>query len=471
LTDRREKLAGYVVLALAVSVAVVGARDYAGGWNDGSRLATVECLVDEHTWAIDHSVFVEVPYDRLGTEKPFPYSRDDPTAWADGTQDKIQIDGHYYSHKSPVPAVHLAGCYAAWQKITGATARDRCDEFCYLMTLVSSGTAYVVAVMALFSLGGALRLVLTDRLALTGSFSLATIAPVYSRNVNDHVLLLCVAALLALNLVRLSQASETSGPSWRRDWLRLLVLGSLSGFGYTIDLGAGPLLLVATFAAVAYRLRGQFAGLAIFLLAALPWVTLHQVLNYAIGGTLTPLGSVAAYFDWPGSPFRRETLTGFWNHASLRGLIVYLAAMLVDPRRGFLFHNQPLLLLMPGAIVLLRRRVSEWPELLALGGWAVATWLLYGALSVNFSGDCCSIRWFVPLLAPGYFGLAVLVRDDVRYRCGLWLLSALGLPLAAMMWWQGPWLEPQSRYFVPLELTGLVVWLGWCVWSAAAGTR
>ena len=34
-----------------------GALPYAGGWNDGSRLAAVEAIADHHTLAIDDSVF------------------------------------------------------------------------------------------------------------------------------------------------------------------------------------------------------------------------------------------------------------------------------------------------------------------------------------------------------------------------------------------------------------------------------
>ncbi|HWB12351.1 MAG TPA: hypothetical protein VG826_24205 [Pirellulales bacterium] len=457
--SKKDKVAAYSVLALAVAVAIVGARDHAGGWNDGSRLATVECLVDAHTWAIDHSVFVDVPYDRLEGDEPFPYARDELDAWIRGTQDKVLIDGHYYSHKPPVPALLMAGCYAAWEACTGGTARDRCDEFCCWMTLISSGGAYVIAVVTMFYLGGALGLSLADRLLLTGSFGLTTVAPVYSRNVNDHILLLVVATLLAINLLRLAQTCSEG--TWRRDWLRVAGLGGLAGLGYTIDLGAGPMLLAATFVLVALRLRGQVTGIGLFLSGALPWVLLHHALNYAIGGTLAPLGSTAEFFDWPGTPFQRETLTGFWNHASLRGFAFYLAAMLASPERGFLTHNLPLLLLLPGMFTLYRRRVAEWPEVLALAGWAAGTWLLYGALSVNFSGDCCSIRWFVPLLAAGYVPLGVLVRDSSGYRRGLRLLSAAGLPLAAMMWWQGPWSEPQTRYFILCELAGVAIWLGW----------
>ena len=55
---REQPLCAGAVLALAVVVALVSARPYAGSWNDGSRLATVECLVDYHTLAIDRSASV-----------------------------------------------------------------------------------------------------------------------------------------------------------------------------------------------------------------------------------------------------------------------------------------------------------------------------------------------------------------------------------------------------------------------------
>src|SRR5438067_2211566 len=126
-------LTGLVLLVAAV-IAVFSARDYVGSWNDGSRLATVECLVDGHTLAIDRSIFVQA------------------------TGDKLFIQGHFYSDKSPVPAVLMAGVYQVLQWSTGLTARARPDRFCYWMTLTSSGLAYVVAVGCVFLLGKPLRL-------------------------------------------------------------------------------------------------------------------------------------------------------------------------------------------------------------------------------------------------------------------------------------------------------------------------
>src|SRR5437899_11778232 len=98
------------VLSAAVTVALLSAHCYAGGWNDGSRLATVECLVDYHTLAIDRSIFVQVP-PRDGSATPSPYPDDEPDLLSHGTGDKLLIQGHFYSDKSPVPALLMAGLY------------------------------------------------------------------------------------------------------------------------------------------------------------------------------------------------------------------------------------------------------------------------------------------------------------------------------------------------------------------------
>src|ERR1700730_2130982 len=104
-----------VVVLTAIVVAAMSARNYAGSWNDRSRLATVECLVDYHALAIDRSIFTP------------------------DTSDKLFIDGRFYSDKGPVPALLLAGGYQIAQATTGLNAREQPEAFCYWMNLISSG--------------------------------------------------------------------------------------------------------------------------------------------------------------------------------------------------------------------------------------------------------------------------------------------------------------------------------------------
>ena len=106
------------------------------------------------------------------------------------------------------------------------------------MTLGSSGLAYVIAVWCVFRLGRPLRLALAWRLALTASFALATVAPTYAAQVNNHILLLAVAAALCVELAWLVEGAAPL--------VRFAAVGTLAGFGYSIDLGAGPVLVART---------------------------------------------------------------------------------------------------------------------------------------------------------------------------------------------------------------------------------
>jgi hypothetical protein len=446
---REQPLCAAAVLALAVVVALVSARPYAGSWNDGSRLATVECLVDYHTLAIEDSIFVRVPLQGEAAAGS-PYPADEPALLEHGTLDKLFVQGHFYSDKSPVPALLMAVLYQGLQACSGRTARQDPAGFCYAMTVATSGLAYVVAVWCVFRLGLLLGLSQPLRLALTGSFALATVALPYSRHANNHILLLAVAAALVLKLATLATPT-TEGRTPSRS---LFALGSLAGLGYSIDLAAGPLLLLCTLGVVLYRGRHVRAG-ARFVLAALPWVALHHAVNFSTGGTWKPANAVPDYFQWPGCPFTAESLTGSWQHPSISHFLLYAGGLLAG-KRGFLGHNMPLFLALPGLFLLLRRHPQARPELLFAGCWSAGTWLAYALTSTNSSGLCCSVRWFVPLLAPGYYVLALCLRYSGPARALFAVLSGWGAVLATLMWWYGPWMKHMVPFFWPIQGAALV---------------
>jgi MFS family permease len=428
------------VLLLSLVLALVSARPYAGGWNDGSRLAAVECLVDYGTLAIDRSIFVD-PARVTGTVAG-PYPPHDRSLMAGGTLDKVLVAGHYYSDKPMLPAVLMAAGYQLLQWTAGLEARTRPDRFVYAMTLMSSGLAYVVAVLSIHLL--ARRFFPEGRRALgvTLSFALGTAAFAYARQVNSHEGLLAVAAVLLVGLHALPHRIHgTSAP-----WGVLAGLGLLTGLGYGMDFAAGPLLLATVLPLVAFRCRTAgrkgWGLVAVFLLAALPFVGLHHFLNYHIGGTIRPVNTVAEYLAWPGSPFDPATATGHWHHRSIGRGCTYALELLFG-KKGFLLHQPVLILALLGGIGVLlekRARLQEAPEMLFALAWAGATWLVYAWGSNNYSGVCATIRWFVPLLAPGYYVLLVVLRHwPDRYR-EFAVLAAGGVVLSALMWWYGPWM-------------------------------
>lgn len=440
------------LLAAALAVAAVSALPYAGGWNDGSRLASVESLVDHHTWRIDDSIFVKTP--AHASEAPWPSDAADRLLLEKGTQDKLYIDGHYYSDKSPVPSLLMAGVYKVLQLATGLTAAKNPRWFCYLITLIFSGGAYVVSVFCLDRMAARIGLPARARLLVAGGFAFASLALPYVRHVNNHILLLGVFSLLFwVMLERFGDTDENASA------LSLPLIGTLAGLGYTVDLGVGPVLVLCTTGFLLWRTRSPKA-VALMLLCAFPWFLVHHVFNYRIGGTFKPANAVPEYFLWPGSPFNAQNLTGGWAHRSVWHFLIYAVDLLVG-KKGFLFHNLPVCLAIPAVFLLPHTKTREAALVPLAWSLILGTWLIYAASSNNYSGVCCSVRWFVPLLAPFFYLVAVLLKNRPEYETDLRILTVWALPMSVPMWMHGPWM----KHMVPgywFILAGAM--LSWIVW-------
>jgi hypothetical protein len=444
---------GWIVLAAAILAAVI-ARPYAGAWNDGSRLATVESLVDRHTFSIDDSIYLTP----ASAVRP-PYDSANAMVARYGTLDKLLIDGHWYSDKSPVPAVLMAGPYQLWRWAGGTPAAERPDLFALGLTWLFAGVPYVFGVWAVGRTTRSVGVPAPWDLALTAGFAFASLALPYAEHVNNHILLLAVAT-------GFGEAAVRPGPitSGRAAWM-----GLLAGFGYSIDLGAGPPLAVAVAGLVAWQANspGRWRWLAAFACAAAPFVLANHIVTYAIAETIGPANANPAYLDWPGSPFTGPNMTGRWQHASVARAGLYALDLLYG-KKGFLFHSPPLLLAAAVLPLLVWRRVRERPVLIALSAWALSTWLLYAATSRNLAGVSLSIRWFVPLLATGYLVLAVLIREVPAARTDLALLSVGGLVLTVEGTIRGPWSSHLLYAYWPV--IGLML-LAWGVIWARRGWR
>jgi hypothetical protein len=130
-------------------------------------------------------------------------------------------------------------------------------------------------------------------------------------------------------------------------------------------------------------------------------------------------------------------------------------------------HNLPLLLVAPAAVAGLRRSSPHRPELVFGLGWCVAVWAAYAVLSNNYGGACCSIRWFVPLLAPLYFLLAVPLARKPEFLPVFLVLTGWGAVLGAAMWLQGPWTQHLIPWLWPVVGAAQLSWLALGLWTRA----
>ena len=440
----------WALMVLALGIAALGARPYAGGWNDGCRLAAVESLLERGTLAIDDSVFCGTPQ-RLLDNGHLPYPADRSDLNSAGTLDKLFVRGHFHSDKPAAISILMAATYEPMMWCGAPRPSERPDTFAWIMTLLTSGVGYAASVGCMWVLGRQVGLSPGWRLAWLAAFALTTFAPAYTRHVNAHTMQLAAIAGMCLLFLRSAEAAAVG----RTAWGSLLGLGCLAGFGFNLDFGSGPLLVAAGFLAVALRTR-RVGPIAAYSLAAAPWVAAGLGINYAIGGVWLPMSMYPEFLAWAGSPFSAENMTGFFRHEPLDQFL-YAAAMWFG-KHGFLNHNLPtLLLLVAGWSAVRRAGLGRW-ELTVLLGWCAASWLEYAVLSNNMGGGCCSVRWFVPFLAPGFWLLAIVLRDRPRLRMDFVVLSIGGAVLSAIMWSVGPWTVRMVPMMWPVVGLTLIAW-------------
>src|SRR5437868_2412568 len=129
-------IAAWLLGLAAFGIAAIGARPYAGSWNDGSRLATVESLLDRGTLAIDDSIFCKPPQHLVEAGRP-PYDPTHPGLNIVGTYDKLFVRSHFYSDKPAVVSILMAAMYRPLQWLGVPSPPERPDIFCYVMTLLT----------------------------------------------------------------------------------------------------------------------------------------------------------------------------------------------------------------------------------------------------------------------------------------------------------------------------------------------
>jgi hypothetical protein len=417
----------WVLVALAFAFAAVSAKPYASSWNDGSRLASVEALVERGSFCIDGTVFLQ-PELALDTT---PYDPDNPLL-ARGTLDKLLIDGRYYSDKPPLVSVPLAAAYRGLMALGAPAPSARPDVFAWVVCVLLSGTGYAVAVGCMWTLGKRAGLTPAWRFAWLAAFALATVLPAYTRSANSHIAQLGAVAAICVLLGRIADLAAEGRTAWKS----LVAAGFITGFAYNLDFGVGPPLVLSVVVVVALRTRSIFA-VTVCGFAMLPCVIAGHAINFAIGGDwLKPLNMHREYLAWPGSPFD-ATLTGVLRPRYFAQFL-YTLDLLVG-KKGFLTHNPPLLLALAAGALVLKRAGRDRLELLSLSAWCVIGWLMYGVLSKNHGGVGVSIRWFLPFLAPGFWLLAKVLVERPEFRRDFVVLAACGFVLSASAWIVGPW--------------------------------
>ena len=368
-------------------------------WQEESRMATVQTLVEQGTFIIDRTEF-------------------------NRTGDKVFINEHFYSDKTPLLSVATAGAYSVLHNVFGLTLDPticvpdediaacraftptgaRFTAFYWLTLIFIGGSASLLVVlfwraMLLAGASGTLATALAVALGLA-----SPIAP-YSIVFAGHVpAALCLFAGFRL-MVRSSgvealaggQSQETanlssaSTPTKRRRSWRFFWAGFLISLSANIDLTLAIFIVVFGL----WVLFTRWRSLLPYILGALVPFAISGAINYWAAGTLVPLYFDPKAYDFVGTVLN-TTVGGTNGFYSLEFGARYTYDMFVGQRGLFSFTPMLIFAFIGMAVAFKQRRQRGLIAAVLSGSLIFAAYLILR--TDNFGGLAWGTRWFVPLV-------------------------------------------------------------------------
>jgi hypothetical protein len=366
------------LLYVLTFLALITTHAAPGSWNAASRIATVQALVESHTFVIDHTAFID-------------------------TGDKVFINGHFYSDKPPLPALMGVAVYWPLYQLglrlhLGSSIADYC------VTLFTVRLFWILGTLAFFHLLEYTGLEAEGRFLAAIALGLGSLYFSWSSTLNSHDLaasFLCIGFLFVLKARFAPRVS-----------LNLAMAGFFLSLAGTTDIPTS--IFYAGFSAYVLGNRSLRARSIYYFLPLLITVLPALAITYSIHHSIVPVQLVSSYFQYPGSPW-----TGSEELSGMRGQIspLYALLLLVGPR-GFLLYNPLLIIALYGLARSLAARDRFFAEAVVITVGVAAMLLYYSLFTANFGGWSYSIRWLVPVLPLLFFFLYpyLQVCDIVRAR-------------------------------------------------------
>lgn len=399
--------------------------------NDVANFATIDSLVERHTWAIDRSPFRQ------------------------HTMDIAQVSGHVYSVRPPMLAFVASAVYAAVHHGLGLSLwTDFATCHWILVTAASGLAAAVLAALVgqMVVVGASSSPVLVDRdrdqpvanrwlgicAAVTVAFG-SLVLP-YATVLNHHV----VAAALVTSAVAILLRGELAHFITRR---AAIGIGAFSALAATIDVAGGGIFFLAV-AAWVLSSRTARPGAGWTAIAAAAVFSIHAILNFQIVGNPIPLLVQPDHLVFPGGKLRAEELSGLFHARSATDTMQYALALLwggpadTYAPRGLLLYSPVTIYAAISAVRLIRGPSHPLrPVAVFLGAGSILYLSYLVFFSNNCAGTCFGVRWFV-LLAPFahllVFGAWCRLTRGERFRSAISLAASAAIAVYGVAW--GAWM-------------------------------
>lgn len=389
------RLKSLILLLIGVSLLSINPR--INGWNEASRMALTQSVVEQHTLTIDQSEFSK-------------------------TGDKVYINGHFYSDKPAIPSLLASLVYFPLYHL-GQDLSYGWNLAYYLIILLIVKGLWVLSVLAfdrLLKLWGSEG---RERMVSTLIFAFATQAFTWSATFNNHSI---AASSLMLGFAFYIFGKDSD------DHVYPLLSGLFFGLAAASDLPTG--LFLIGFALLMIRSPLNLQQKVSFMIAGVIPLGVHLTVNYSIAGTVLPFQFTPEYLQFQGSQWE----AGIIVNAPI-SFLKYLSISFLGPQ-GFVWYSPLILVLIPilGKHMRATSYLHQETRVIALASALLI--LTYVLLTQNYGGWGYGIRWFVPivpLLHIYLFDVKSILRTHFQIKL-FWGLVGYSLVIA-MIGLINPW--------------------------------
>ncbi len=351
---------------LLVILAMVTIMPRVTCWNDASRMATVQSLVEKQSFIIDSSVFVN-------------------------TGDKVFIKGHFYSDKLTLPSMLGAVIYLPLH-YTGLKLSYGWNLAYYLIILLTVKLFWLFGLVAFYFSLEYCNLDDKGRLWLTAALGFASLYFTWSSTFNNHSL---AASQLIIGFYFLLKAKFSGSPG-----KNLFFSGFFLSLAGATDVPIGLFYVLFSFYIIFNPDLRKKIGF--YLIPVFFTVFPTFIVNYYISGSFVPVKMVKAYFQYPFSPWvGSNNLSGMKINQGMF-FLSYSFHTLIG-KNGFLLYNPLLFLALPYLVRETGKNHKFRFEALIISIASIIIVLYYLLFTNNYGGSSYSIRWFVPLLPLLFF--------------------------------------------------------------------
>ncbi|RJR30630.1 hypothetical protein C4569_04155 [Candidatus Parcubacteria bacterium] len=363
--------------------------------NDGSRVATMESLVEKKTWQIENSLY--------GQE----------------TVDKLIYRGHLYSTKPPVLTLMGTGIYFVLHEFFYLDFYSDNPFFnaYYWITLILIGGAYILLLIYFYSSLRWFKLDENNRLLLTAALAFCTLYLPYSVTLNNHTI---AGSFIFVSFYYYLKNKFKEG----NVHFNLLLSGVFAGWASVIDIPSGTMFLAVIFLLHALSLRHK--KVVVYILFAVPFIVLQFIFNYIVFESFFIHYLNSNNFqniDYWINPKGIDALNHPWP--------LYLFNMLFGTHGLFLYT--PLLFFSFYAMGKVIKRKSEFiiESIAVLFSFLVIT-LFYLYVGNNYGGTAYGFRYYIPITPLFIFFTAHLFTEAPKYKMVFLMVAAISFLFSAI---------------------------------------